>query len=464
MRIPRDPYVLLINPPFQRLLYAERPYIPYGLLYIASFLQENDIKSKVYNADLRTKTVNQKKDEIWKEVEHVIRRESPDVVGIGVLTPQFASALKVASIVKDFDRNIPVLFGGVHSTFKADEVALEKNVDVVVRGEGEETVFDVVKTLIRGESFKNVRGVTFRRNSRVVHNPDRPLIKNLDVLPFPDRELLINKRFYPHSEFGVITPSRGCPYRCTFCSSNAFWGYRTRSAKNIVDEIEYIKDNYHLLDFWLEGDSFLINRKHVLELCRELKKRRLHIMWGAMARVDQIDKELVKEMKSSGFCNISLGCESGSQKILGAVNKGVTVEQIRKAVKLLKEGGVFVNTYWMIGYQEETMETIQKTKSLIKELKPHLVRTFIMTPFPGSVEYEKAKAYGRLLSKDWSDYHVSNPYLVRRPYVDNKVIEKEYNEFLRMEENEALVWFIYLLSHPKFFLMKTFEALYQFRR
>ncbi|RLF26601.1 MAG: hypothetical protein DRN01_04410, partial [Thermoplasmata archaeon] len=312
MKVSQNPYVLLINPPFQRLLYAERPYIPYGLLYIATFLQKNGIKSKVYNADLRTNnTVNQESEEIWKEIEHVVKREKPDVVGIGVLTPQYASALKVASIVKNFDRDIPVIFGGVHSTFMADEVALGENVDIVVRGEGEETTLDIVKTLIKGESLKNVSGITYRKNKKIVRNPDRPLIKNLDILPFPDRELLINKRFYPHSEFGVITPSRGCPYRCTFCSSNAFWGYRTRSAENIVDEIEYLKDRYHLLDFWLEGDSFLIIRRHVLQLCKELKARKLHIMWGAMARVDQIDKELIKEMKSSGFCNISLGCESG---------------------------------------------------------------------------------------------------------------------------------------------------------
>ncbi|HHH80142.1 MAG TPA: radical SAM protein [Thermoplasmatales archaeon] len=464
IKVSQNPYVLLINPPFQRLLYAERPYIPYGLLYIATFLQKNGIKSKVYNADLRTNnTVNQEGGRIWKEIEHVVKREKPDVVGIGVLTPQYASALKVASIVKNFDGDIPVIFGGVHSTFMADEVALGENVDIVVRGEGEETTLDIVKTLMTEESLKNVSGITYRKNKEIVRNPDRPLIKNLDILPFPDRELLINKRFYPHSEFGVITPSRGCPYRCTFCSSNAFWGYRTRSAENIVDEIEYLKDRYHLLDFWLEGDSFLIIRKHVLQLCKELKARKLRIMWGAMARVDQIDKELIKEMKSSGFCNISLGCESGSQKILDAINKGVTVEQIRNAVRLLKKEGIFVNTYWMVGYQEETVETIKETKNLMKELKPNLIRTFIMTPFPGSAEYRKAKAFGRLLSNDWSDYHVSNPHLLKRPYIDNKVIEQEYKEFLKMEERETSAWFLYLMSHPKLLLMKTFETLYQFR-
>ena len=461
----KNPNILFINPPFQRLLKTIRPYIPYGLLYLASYLENKGFKTKVYNADLKINRKNsESKSEIFKEANDVIKNELPDIVGIGFQTPQYNSALETAKIVKNLNDNIPIIVGGIHPTFMADETAREKYFDIVVRREGEVTVLELINALIDNRSLKDVKGITYKENSSIISTADRPLIQDLDSIPFPNRELLLNKNYYPHAELGIITLSRGCPYSCSFCASKAFWGFRTRTPKNIVDEIEYLKKKYHLAEFWLEGDTFLINRSHVSDLCLELKSRKLNILWGGMARVDQINKELIKDMKSCGLCNISLGVESGSQKILDITKKGITVDQVKKAVKILKAEGIFVNTYWMIGFQEETQETLNETKKLIKKLNPHLARTFILTPFPGTEEYEKAKRKNRLLSEDWSQYHVGNPYLIKRPDIDNEIIKQEYyGDFKDIAKKEVIQWISYLLFHPKLITRKFLEVMYQLK-
>jgi len=354
--------------------------------------------------------------------------------------------------------------GNYHATFTADEIIKEKNVDFVVRREGEITTLELVKSLIEGIYLEDIKGLTYKKNGRVIKNTDRLFIENLDNLPFTDRELLLNKDFYPRSEFGIIIPCRGCPFQCTFCSSHKFGSYRTRSVKNVVDEIEYLRNRYHLLEFWMEGDNFFINKKDILDFCKELKTRKLGIMWGVMARVDNIDDELVKEMKSCGLCNVSLGIESGSQKILDILNKRVTIEQIKNAVKILKKRGIFVNTYWMIGFQEESEDTIYQTKKFIKELKPHIARTFIMTPFPGSEEYEKAKKHKRFNSENWSDFQVRNAYLLKRPYIRNETIDEEFNGFFdEMAKKEVINWMVFLLTHPRCMSKKLKELIYTFK-
>ena len=460
------PYVLFINPPLQRIIYKKvRPYVPYGLLYIATFLQSNGIRSRVYNADLeKPDNIQNNKDEIWNEIKKVIETEKPDVVAIGVLTPQHEYALKIASIVKSFDEKIPVILGGVHATFVFEEMIRDVNVDFIVRNEGEETTLELIQKLVENSSFENINGITYIKNGDIVSNPIREPIKNLDAIPFPDRELILDNNFYPKSEFGIIIPCRGCPFNCSFCSSFKYSKYRGRSAKNIVDEIEYIKEKYHIMEFWMEGDNFFINKRELIDFCKELKDRKLKIIWGSMARVDIIDDNTVKEMKSSGLCNISLGIESGSQEILNVINKRITVDQIKKAVKILKKRGIFVNTYWMVGFYEETPDSINQTKNLIKKIKPHLVRTFIMTPFPGSEEFIKAKKMNSLNSNKWTDFHVRNPYLLKRPYISNKIIDKEFNGFFYdLAKKEVKSWMIYLITHPRCLLRKIIEFVYSIK-
>ena len=465
-KINPDPYILLVNPYFQRKIGTNRPYVPYGLLYIATFLSSKGFKAKVYDADLIMEGRRYKEeDKILQEVRDILKNESPDIIGIGITTPQYKPAIKIAEISKELNKNVIVVVGGVHATFMSEDTAKEKFFDIIIRREGELTFLDLINCLINGSNLSNVMGITFVEDDKVVNTPDRPPIEDLDSIPFPDRSLLLNHKHYPHSEFGIILPNRGCPNSCSYCSSKAYWlRHRTRSAKNIVDEIEFLKNKYNLFDFWLEADSFLINKNHVRELCHEIKSRRLNIMWGAMARIDEFDKDIIKKLKSSGFCNVSLGIESGSQEILDSIGKKITIKQIKKTVKTLKSEGIFVNTYWMIGFPNETIKTLNETKNFIKELKPNLARTFIMTPFPGCKEYEIAKKENRLLSCDWSDYHVENAYLLKRPGINNEIIEKEYyGEFMDLQKKQWINWLVYLIFHPNLFIKKIFEILYQYK-
>ncbi|MCD6236693.1 MAG: radical SAM protein [Thermoplasmata archaeon] len=469
-KVPEEPNILFINPPSLRLIALKDkftypfPYVPYGPLHVATYVEKHGFKVKVYNADFNVRRVLDKNEEvIWDEVRNVLRKLKPDVLGISMRTLQYRSAIRTAQIARELNSDVVVVVGGWHPTFMPKETIQEKSFDFVVRREGEETFLELIKALIDGKPLNRVRGIAYREGKRIFLTPERPLIQNLDVLPFPNRELLIYKKYYPYLEISTITPSRGCTHHCTFCPSNAFWGYRTRSAKNIVDEIEYLKNKYGMEEFWFLSESFFINKKNVLSFYEELKKRRLDIIWGGMARVDELDRDLVRKLKSVGLYNISLGAETGSQKILDITKKGITIEQIRNAVKLLKEEGIFVYTYWMVGYQEETMETLEATKNLIKTLDSDDVDIVFMIPFPGTEEFEKAKSANRLASMDWPEYHLRNPYLLNRPYVDTETLYNMYKDvFVRLQAGKEHHWVKYLVKHPKM-LSKKLQSIIKYK-
>ncbi|HHH79633.1 MAG TPA: radical SAM protein, partial [Thermoplasmatales archaeon] len=270
-KVPEDPNILFINPPSLRLIALKDkftypfPYVPYGPLHVATYVEKHGFKVKVYNADFNVRRVLDKNEEvIWDEVRNVLRKLKPDVLGISMRTLQYRSAIRTAQIARELNSDVVVVVGGWHPTFMPKETIQEKSFDFVVRREGEETFLELIKALIDGKPLNRVRGIAYREGKRIFLTPEKPLIQNLDVLPFPNRELLIYKKYYPYLEISTITPSRGCTHHCTFCPSNAFWGYRTRSAKNIVDEIEFLKNKYGMEEFWFLSESFFINKKNVL--------------------------------------------------------------------------------------------------------------------------------------------------------------------------------------------------------
>jgi len=460
--INENPKILLVNPPSLRLVSLKDiyttpfPYIPYGPLHVATYLDENGYKTKVFNADFNIKRkIDRNEDEIWWELKNAIRLFKPDVLGVSIRSLQYKSAIKTAEIAKNLNEDIVVIAGGWHPTFMYDEVANSEFIDFVVIREGEITTLELINALIKDGSIKEIEGIAYEKDGKVIKNPERKLIQNLDDLPFPNRELLIKKKYYPYVEISSITPSRGCPYKCTFCPSYNFWGYRSRSPNNIVNEIEFLHDKYKMEEFWFFGESFFTSEKRLMEFYDEIKNRGLDIIWGSMARVDEINNDTIKKLKSIGLYNVSLGAESGCQDILDITNKNITIEQIKKAVKILKENDIFVYTYWMIGYIEETMDSIKATEKLINEIDTDDLDVVFMTPYPGTVEYEKAKKANRLNTTDWSEYYPRNPKILKRPHIDDEELYSIYKEiFIELEYKKSQKWMSFLVRNPKIFIKK----------
>lgn len=316
--------VLLVDPPFYRFIKYYNRYFPLGLAYLGAVLRDNGHQVLIYDADANVEkamemdfsaleekypeyinNVNRMSHPIWDQLRDVLEDFKPDMIGISVYTVKIASALQVAQIVKDFNPDIPVVFGGPHPSVKSDEsLKIAPCVDFVLRKEAELSLARLAEAIEKKGSFSDIEGLSFRKNGQILHNPDTDFIEDLDRLPLPARDLLINKSTYTPEDMGLIMSGRGCPFECTFCSSAGVWGrkVRFRSIENVLNEIQQVKDAYGTVQFSFKDDIFTVNTKRVLEFCSRLKEGNLNIKWDCNVRVNLIDDSLLAQMKSVG-CN-----------------------------------------------------------------------------------------------------------------------------------------------------------------
>jgi len=435
--------VILIDPPFYKLLgvnwgHRTTPYI--GLLYISAILKNNGFSVKVYDPDLNEESreiigedipnflqkfdsryyeKNLNHSKMWEEIRKIIEKESPDIVGIGFNTIKYESAVKTARIVKEINKKISVIVGGIHPTILPKETIREPYFDIVVRGEGELTMLELVKTLRTDKNLKNVKGILFKISKKVIMTPPRPLIKDLDILPFPARDTLVNKKDYHPDKMGVMITSRGCPYNCAFCSNMLLWRciVRFRSPENVIKEIEDMYHRYGTRQFFLTDEVFTLDKKRVYKICNLIQKRNLNISWACQTRIDHIDKSLIRKMRLSGCRRIRFGIETGNQKILNSMRKGITLNQIRKTIKLCKKEGITTVAFTMLGYPGETKNTLENTVKFIRELDLDIVYPLFTSPLPGTDLYKSLKKIN--LPDNWYDY------LYHYPSIRLKNISKE---------------------------------------
>ena len=419
--------ILLINPPWYRLFGFNSIFSPLGLCYIAAVLEKHGYDVSIYNADYNSSTyliseyditANYKKyqqtlkninNTIWREINRVIRNISPDFVGISVTTPKYGSALNISKLVKNFNPDIPVIWGGPHPTILPDDTIKNRNVDIIVRGEGEYTFRDLIENFNRPNK---VDGITYKKRGRIIHNKNRPLISNLDRLPFPARHLILGKDNYPPEAFGNVFASRGCPHKCIFCASHKIWGKKVRfsSPKNVVEEIKLIHEKYGTKFFRFEDDNLLLNKVFVEQLCDLLVKEDMHIKWIAETRVDSINEKLIKKMKVAGCDEISIGVESGDEYTLRQIKKGITIDQIKTANRIINKNNIRVSAFFIIGFPWETKKQIRNTIDMMKELDPFTAIFSIATPYPETKLFSTCVDEG-LISKnlDWSSFFHQSP-------------------------------------------------------
>jgi radical SAM superfamily enzyme YgiQ (UPF0313 family) len=395
-------HVTLVNPPYP----VEAPqaiFIPLGISYLAAVLEENE-----YDVDVIDCPVSRLSQ---KELEAEFKRRQPDVVGVTSATLTYLPALEVVKTAKTALPDCVAMMGGPHVTVM-DEQALSENpeVDIVVRGEGENTMLELAN-LISNRNLKNlseVAGITFRKNGRIFRTPDRPFIQNIDTLPLPahkhfemNRYRILGKMYLP-----IIT-SRGCPSQCTFCLSSRMCGrgFRARSPSKVVDELEWLRATYGAEAYTFYDDTFTFDVKRALAICGEMKNRKVDLPWDCRTRVDRVSKEVLAKLRNTNCQLIHFGIESGSQKMLNAMRKGTTVEQNARAIKWAKEAGISVAISLVIGYPGETPEMLQQTIDFIFKTKPDYVYMCEAVPYPGTELYDYIKEIGLDLSNDWSRYH-----------------------------------------------------------
>lgn len=399
--------VLLFNPP--REGYSEEVQAPHvGLAYLAAVLEQRGFKVWVVDAHPFSR-------QGLRSLPLIIRRVSPDVVGITSTTSTINQAFEAAKVAKRLLPYCTVVMGGPHVTFSdLSTLASCGEVDIVVRGEGEVTLIELLERMEDGRGVKGVLGLTYREGGRARREPDRPLIENLDSLPFPSyKHLPLNL----YRSFGLKVPSlpvatsRGCPFKCSFCVAwklnKGIW--RTRSAINVVDELEHHVSTYGVTDFSFVDDLFTLSRRRVKEICREMRKRGLKVTWGCSARVDTVDYELLLEMKRAGCHTLYFGVESKSSRTLKDMRKGFTPERVKEAFRLARQLGINTVASAILFWPGETRRDVEETVKFVKSLESDIAQFCIATPFPGTDLYERLKEAGMIREEDWSKYDIVTP-------------------------------------------------------
>ena len=415
--------VALVNPPILKGVFHHQLYVPIGLAYLAAVLEKNGNELTVIDCP----AMGMDSDELKRKLDSF----KPDLVGITSMTPTIQSTLQSARAARKACPEATIVVGGPHATFMDKQILIDETaVDVVVRGEGEETLLELVQNASEPRNLQSIKGITFRNGEEKVQTPNRPAIQNLDELPFPaykyfalDRYLLYGKRFLP-----VIT-SRGCPFQCSFCTTSRIFGkeYRARSPKNIVDELEHIKNVYGADSFTFYDDTLTLDKNRIFKICDEIKARKIGIPWDCQTRVDQVSKEILTKMKETNCQQVFFGVESGCQTILDAVNKRTTVEQNEKAIRMAKEAGLFVSISIIIGYPGETKDMLRQTLDFIRRAEPDDVYLCVATPYPGTELRRVVEEMGLKLSTDWSRYDTVTPVFENPNLSDEEVKELRKN-------------------------------------
>lgn len=423
-----------------------------GIGYMAAVLEEHGYDVDVLDASALELTY----DEIGEE----ILKRNPDIVSISALTPTIGVALDSADKIKQVKPDTVVVLGGYHPTFEFKSVLEEPSVDVVVRGEGEYTFLDLVRTIEMGGDLANVEGLAFQdeNDSSLVVTPDRPVIMDLDELPFPAFHLFPMEKYKIlniTTNVATIITTRGCPMKCSFCSSAALHGdhLRRRSYQNVCDEIEVRLREQNIDTIAFMDDTFTLNKKFVRDFCAEIKRRNLKFWWGCTSRVDTLDEELLETMKEAGCITIFIGVESADQQMLEKMNKNITLSKTENAFRLARKVGIRTIASCVIGMPEDTRKSIANTIAFVKKLNPNYALYSLATPYPGTRFYNETFKKNLIQIKDWSKFTLLDPVL--------KTVDVSSKELRSIQKKAFLKFYLrpgYLakqVSQDGFILLRT---------
>ncbi len=370
--------ILLVNPPGE----FKTPVLPLGLASISAYLKSKDENINISVIDAWAEDLR------FEEIASRVAQSRADIVGVYVVSPLYNKGRKTIEACRRALPHALIIAGGPHPSALPEETLKDiPQLDICAIGESELTMYE----LVQGLPLPIINGIAYRDGNEIRLTKPREYIKNLDELPFPARDLFPLEKYKIHPPYGRKNPyfsvitSRGCPFRCSYCSKDVFrFNYRAMSPQRVCDEIAELIAKYGAKEIHFYDDDFTLNMQRAEEICDEILRRGIKIIWSCTTRVDLINERLLKKMKAAGCWLISYGVESGNQKILDAINKGFSVEQIISAFDLTKKIGIKTLAFFMVGLPGETKTTIQETIDLSKKIRPDFVSWGILIVHPGS--------------------------------------------------------------------------------
>jgi radical SAM superfamily enzyme YgiQ (UPF0313 family) len=449
--------IVFVNPPvsleerYGKLSLSGNMTPPLGLCHLASVCRNEGFNAAIVDAN----AIGLSHYEVVQEVF----KHDPGAIGITASTVSIQSAARLADMIKEIGHSKHIIIGGPHIT-AVPVATMERysSFDVGVIGEGERTITDLLHTLSTGGDLGSVPGVIFRGNHSISQNQKRKPIKNLDELPMPAWDLLPELRhFYKPPPVGYhrlpstsLVTSRGCPGKCTFCDRTVFGNFcRGFSAEYLFEMVKELYLRYHIRDILFDDDNFIVFKPRLARFCDLLMSSELDLTWSCNARVDIVDEETLRLMAQAGCWQIAYGIESGNQEILDVLNKGITLDQIRKALAMTRKAGIKTKGFFMIGSPLETPKTVEDTIRFVLELPLDDFQTTLFTPLPGCELYETIETYGEL-EDDWSKMNLWYPVFVPRGMSKHELVAYSKRAFRRFYFRPKILWgYLKTLKKPE---------------
>ena len=407
---------------------------PTAAIQLAAYLESKRPEDELAVVDCQAEDLD------WRGLERRLEAEEPDIVAVSSLaTCNAYTVVRTMEVAKKAAPDVFTITGGQHFTALAKPNLQQHHViDSIVRGEGEQTLVEVVKAKEGNRGLAEVKGLSFRHGDEIVSTPPRPLIENLDDLPMPGYHFVEEHMDRYHfrmmagdMRYAIIEGSRGCSHNCTFCSQCTFWGnrWRSKSARRIADEMEYCRDKFGAEFVWLTDDNFAFGPR-ADKMFDELAGRGLgeDLLWFVQARVDDVvrSQKSLQMMRRSGNEWVLLGVESGSPETLASYRKGVEPHEAKEAVRLLKRNDIFAQATLIIGHRKDTHESIEGLRRFVEDLDPDLAIFMILTPFPGTELYETALRSGWIEDWNWANYDMNHAVMPTETLNRQEVQEELY--------------------------------------
>ena len=423
--------VLLINPCWVirqrknmwRAIRSTMP--PLGVAWLAAVLEQDGHDVAILDANAENLSP--------EEAASWVRTHGHwDLVGLSATTPLIGSALEIAHRLKADSPRLRIVMGGVHPTVLPDEVASNPAVDLVVRGEGETTLREIAAE----RPWDDIRGISYRCDGQVRHNPDREIIADLDSLPLPAYHLLPMGKYRPAAGAARRTPAvsalatRGCPGRCTFCYRIFGSHLRCRSGQNMAAEVQVLQQRYGIKEISFYDDTFTAVKREVQAFCSAIREMKLDLTWSCFSRIDTFDEETFRLMHASGCHQVMFGVETCCAEILEQINKRIVVDEVEDVVRKTQRMGIEVRAAFMLGNPGETQETLEENIRFAIRLAPDLAVFNIATPYPGTEMYRWADENGYLRTKNWEHYDLSTP-VMNLPTVPAETVLRSYRQAYR---------------------------------
>ncbi len=435
--------VLLIVPPnsqeerYGRFSEIGTLYPPLGLAYIAA-VAEREAEVRVIESEAMNYS--------YEDIIQLTKEFNPDLVGMQCYCTTINRCYKVAELIKNINPKIRIVLGGAQVTLEKESTINHKNIDFGIYGEGEFVFLDLIKALKseklksnKKPDFKKIQGLIWKNKGKIIINPKQDLIKNLDELPLPARHLFPMHKYHSSANLRGkhtlnLMTSRGCPFNCAYCAGSLIFGktHRYHGTDRVIEELLELKNKYRADSIQFFDETFTANRQRVIELCDKMIEKKLNIEWSCFTRVNLVDKELLKKMKQAGCYLIFYGYESGNQRLLNLIRKGITLEQARNATKLTHEAGIESWGSFMLGLPTETKQESEQTINFALEIDPTFVQFPITTPFPGTDLYDICLKNGKVLTDNLDEYTAWGVVYVSKGRTAEEIsstVKKAYRKF-----------------------------------